>query len=283
MVKLYNLDEGPGPDLESLQIDMRSKISTPWNQEVAEILLNIVLKTKDDDKWSFLPERSEAYFIELIESKMERAKSYWTYAQPKYKEDGQKETTEETEARMVTEKDKREKMARADARRHNVSRINLIHGIYLCLGQRYERRMRTLDDTIELKEEENAPDLEAWRWSRKVVKTLGEAGMSSDESEVDEEGVIIFRPRIMPWRPNVETLMRITDKQSLIDKDLFSQKGAKPGYRSRNMTRGFSRREPPTGRPKSFYDKEWLKQQSERKVRKLNISQEKFRWIKLNK
>ena len=106
--------------------------------------------------------------------------------------------------------------------------------------------------------------------------------MSSDESEVDDElGVIIYRPKVMPWRPNVEKWMAIVDKQRIVDRDIYALKGAKPAPRSRNKKKGLSSRKPPAGLPRSLYDKEWLKTQTKSQVRKLFISREKFAWMKV--
>lgn len=131
VIKLYESDEsGPGPDPKDLRIDMRSPISTAWNQEVVNYLLDAVLEKIDkDDKWSFLPERSDAYLAEIIEDKMKRAKTNWMNAQPKFNEDGEKETIEEVEGRMVTTKDERGKIVRASTRRQSVSFIHSVHDI----------------------------------------------------------------------------------------------------------------------------------------------------------
>jgi len=53
--------------------------------------------------------------------------------------------------------------------------------------QRYERRIKTIDRMIKLKEDdEDASDLEIWEWLKSLFETLGVEGVSSDESEVDE-------------------------------------------------------------------------------------------------
>jgi hypothetical protein len=133
VIKLYESDEsGPGPDANDLRIDMRSSISTAWNQEVVNYLLDAVLEKVDkEEKWDFLPERSDAYFAELIEDKMKRAKTNWMNAQQKFNEDGEKETIEEVEERMVTTKDEKGKIGRAYTRRQSVRFIHSVHDINL--------------------------------------------------------------------------------------------------------------------------------------------------------
>jgi hypothetical protein len=135
VIKLFASDEsGPGPDADDLRIDMRSPISTAWNQEVVNYLLGAVLEKVDkEDKWGFLPERSDAYFAELIEDKMKRAKTNWLNAQQKFNEDGEKETIEEVEERMVTTKEEKGKIARTSTRRQSVRFIHSVHDIDLHL------------------------------------------------------------------------------------------------------------------------------------------------------
>lgn len=136
VTKLYESDEsGPGPDADDLRIDMRSPISTAWNQEVVNCLLEAVLEKVDkEDKWDFLPERSDAYFAEIIEDKMKRAKTNWLNAQQKFNEEGEKETIEEVEERMVTTKNEKGKITRAFSRCHSVRFIHSVHGIDLHLS-----------------------------------------------------------------------------------------------------------------------------------------------------
>ena len=70
--------------------------------------------------------------------------------------------------------------------------------------------------------------------------------------------------------------MAVIDKQRIVDRDIYTPKGANPGPRSRNRKKGVSRRRPPAGLPRSQYDKEWLKTQTKRQVRRLFISKSKF-------
>src|SRR5882757_2984365 len=65
--------------------------------------------------------------------------------------------------------------------------------------------MDILEKVIDIKESEGTSDTPIWEWLRRLIKTLGEEGTSSDESEVDEQtGQTIYRVHKMPWRRNVE-------------------------------------------------------------------------------
>jgi hypothetical protein len=88
---------------------------------------------------------------------------------------------------------------------------------------------------IDIKESEDAPDTPIWKWLRQLIKTLGEDGTSSDESEVDEQtGYTIYRAHKMPWRRNIDFEISMIDKLRFRDKDLFSSKGSKPLPRLRS-------------------------------------------------
>lgn len=103
---------------------MKGKINSIWNLQVIEILL-AELKTKD---WDGLPQRSEAYLADLIEGKLERVRTCWRNAQPKFKETGEVETITDVESRMIKRKDDQERANRAYSRRRNIC----LHG-YLVL------------------------------------------------------------------------------------------------------------------------------------------------------
>jgi len=93
---------------------------------------------------------------------------------------------------------------------------------------------------------------------------------------------INYRQEIWSHRINTdEKVMEIIDKQRMVDRDIYSFKGSKPGPRSRNKKKGTSRRRPPTGLPRSLYDKDWLKTQTMTQVRKLHISKNKFVWMRV--
>jgi hypothetical protein len=57
---------------------------------------------------------------------------------------------------------------------------------------------------IELRQEDNAEDLDAWEFLHDVLQTLGEDGMSSDESDIDTRtGTEVYYNKKMPWRRDV--------------------------------------------------------------------------------
>ena len=133
---------------------------------------------------------------------------------------------------------------------------------------------------IEIKESEHASDTPIWKWLHKLIKTLGEDGTSSDESEVDEQtGYTIYRVHKMLWRRNIDFEISMIDKLQFSDKDLFSNKGSKPLPRTRSNRNQNSSRMPPIGLPKAVYNSEWIANQRDK--RKLRISNKSFEWMSL--
>ncbi|KAF8229327.1 hypothetical protein L208DRAFT_1286891, partial [Tricholoma matsutake] len=185
-----------GPDEKNLQLDMRGKKPSRWNERVGQILLDRLLLMKLDG-WADLPERSEAYYLNMITKKVDHARGYWRKAQPKIKDDGEVETLKEVEDRIIMLKDENSK--------------------YSCMGTWHRARM------IQLKHEEGATDVSTWQWMEWLLRHLGKDGMSSDESDIEGElDMTVFHVKMMPWRHNIDKELDIIDKQWVKDKDLFS-------------------------------------------------------------
>jgi hypothetical protein len=139
--------------------------------------------------------------------------------------------------------------------------------------------MHTAECMVELKE--GADDLDLWEWIQKVLEYLGPDGMSSEESAI--EGIEkVYRVKIVEWRRNLDKEMDIIDRQRLLDSDIFSPRGSLPVARIRTGERPHSSRTPVSGLPRTFYDKKWLEEQSERYRRlTLCVSREQFQWFKI--
>lgn len=145
--------------------------------------------------------------------------------------------------------------------------------------------MRILNTIVDVKAQDEASDLHVWQWLQNLIETLGEDGMSSEESENDTHGSSIesvCRPRIMEWRRDIEEELRIIDAQRHLDKDIFSPRGAKPVTRIRNSRNPISTRKPKPGLPRPLYDDEWINGKSETYLEKtLKVSEGKFLWMKV--
>ncbi|KAF8226419.1 hypothetical protein L208DRAFT_1301931, partial [Tricholoma matsutake] len=217
----YERGHGEGPDEENLQLDMRDKKPSRWNERVGQILLDKLLLTKSDG-WADLPERSEAYFLNMITEKVDHARGYWRKAQLKIKDDSKVET----------------------------------------LQERYNQHLTTVQWMIQLKCEEGVTDISAWQWMEWLLRHLGKDRMSSDESDIEGElNMTVFRVKTMPRRCNINKELDIIDKQRVKDKDLFLPQGSKPGPRICHYRNLPSDRRHVSNLPCKFYDNDWFEEQ----------------------
>jgi len=79
-----------------------------------------------------------------------------------------------------------------------------------------------------MKKDAEEDDANIWRWLADILEWLGADGMSSDESGMEDEIEIIYHMKVMPWRRDLETELRIIDNQRLVDTDIFAPRGSKP-------------------------------------------------------
>jgi len=138
-----------------------------------------------------------------------------------------------------------------------------------------------LDNIIAIKSEDLDDDLPSWKWLQRLIKTLGEDGMSSEESSVENSVTNILRVKNMDWRRNIEKELEIVDLQQIIDKDIFSPQGSRPLPRKRAPDNPVTSRDPVMGLPKVLYDGLWMLELNERQKGSLKISDEKFPWMKV--
>jgi hypothetical protein len=75
----------------------------------------------------------------------------------------------------------------------------------------------------------------------------------------------------------------MVDKLRLQDRDIYSQKGAKPTARFRDDRNSESQRAAPKGLPKTMYSSTWLKVLTRQASRKLMVSEEDFGWLNIQR
>lgn len=139
-----------------------------------------------------------------------------------------------------------------------------------------------MKETIDCKEQENAPDVKNWKWLESVLIELGEDGMSSEDSDTNGHIEAIYRPRIMYWRRNIEGELQLIDQEHRRLGQTQSRRGAKVAPRRRNVGNQRSDRDPMKGLPLCFYDEKWILTNSDKYVeRTLKPSMRKFKWREL--
>ncbi|KAI6138146.1 hypothetical protein EDD17DRAFT_1435622, partial [Pisolithus thermaeus] len=188
-------EDGPGPNPERLQFDLAKNSKSPWNSAVLGILCQQLKDQCTTEQWPM--QRPDTYIRRLLTEWYKRLRTTWRNAQPKLTEKGTVETPAETEARLVAERQ-------------------------VVLKQcRQTTRCRILDHIVKLKTEGNEDNTGAWKWLQRLVKTLGEHGMSSDESDIGNDVEEVLRVKNMGWRRSIARELDLVDLQWLVDTDIF--------------------------------------------------------------
>lgn len=124
-------------------------------------------------------------------------------------------------------------------------------------------------------------EAEIWEWLLAVLIRLDVDGMSSEESGIEDEGVI-YRVKIMLWRSDLDRFLEFVDSQRQQEPDCFSTRGSK-GVRRVREGRGhqFSERPPVKGLPRSFYrDDLFSGVDGDRRMVELGVTSEEFKWLR---
>jgi hypothetical protein len=277
----YEYEDGPGPDAKNLAFDLTHGSSTPWNTRILDILVEQLQRRNAEEQWPM--RRSNGYYKAILEDRYKRLRTTWRAAQPKVTAKGILETAAEVEERLITKRDESLKSVRQTTRRRNVCPRHNVEafGCILMLPQKYIRRAKILEHIINLKKDDEDEDLPAWMWLQKVIKTLGDGGMSSEESDVENDIHCVLRVKNMAWRRKIERELDVIDHQRVLDDDVFAPQGSKPMKRIRAPGNSMSERSPITGLPKALYDGEWVDGLTGGQMERLNVSNDAFRWMKV--
>nr|VWO99257.1 MRP-like transporter [Ganoderma boninense] len=262
-VETYNTSGEGAPNLTNIRFDMRPSGTTvsPWNYLIFEHLLD----TFKADNATFIGDNNitDSYISDLIEDKFCRGRQTWRGGQPKLKSTGVLETPEECEARVLLTDERLKERARTDQRRRN----------------KFERRHTTVKKVIALHVGDPESDVAIWRFLEKVLDLLGPDGMSSEDT-CDDMPETVFRVKVLEWRRPMDDHMEIIDNQRVLDRDLFSRQGSRPGKRLRDGTVK-STRNPVRRLPQQLYNPDWLQAQNVQQIHTLAVSSEKFDWIRV--
>ncbi|KAI6118308.1 hypothetical protein F5141DRAFT_1212206 [Pisolithus sp. B1] len=221
--------------------------------------------------------------MEILRERYKRLRTVWRNAQPKLTSKGVLETPTETEAHLVEGRIQMGKDSRQANRRRNIS-LQLSHDpllISALVGQKYHRRVMVLDEMVKSKSEAQDDDLQSWKWLRSLIKTLGEHGMSSEESSVENGVENVLHVKNMPWRRNIDQELEIVDFQHLLDTDIFSPQGSKPLTHKCSPDNPSTTHDAVKALPLALYDGAWFAQLTECQIEALNVPQQTFSWMKV--
>ncbi|KAG1828000.1 hypothetical protein EV424DRAFT_1537001 [Suillus variegatus] len=229
------------------------------------MLIKELQRRGTEEQWPF--QRSDSYYKVILDDRYKRLRTAWRAAQPKVTAKGILETAAEVEDRLITKRDKNLKSVHQTTRRRN----------------KYIRRAKILQKVIELKKdaEDEDEDLPAWMWLQNLIKTLGDGGMSSEESDVENNVQCVLRVKNMAWRRGIERELNVIDQQRVLDDEIFAPQGSKPMKRIRAPGNSTSLWSPVTGLPKALYNGEWFDGLTGGQVERLDISNETLRWMKV--
>ncbi|KAI6030222.1 hypothetical protein EDC04DRAFT_2898474 [Pisolithus marmoratus] len=209
-VHAYEYEDGPGPDVNSPVFDLMHGPSSVWNIAVIDNLLQALQAECNNENWPV--HQSDAYLRTLIVDRYKRLRTMWRKAQPKLMAKGILETPAETETRLVAEWN---------------ALLKANHQTMHCRNK-YYRWLAVVEYLVKLKMEENEDDIDAWKWLKDLLACLGEHGMSSEESGVENDVEIVLCVKNLTWHCSVERELDLIDLQRLLDEDIFTPQGSQP-------------------------------------------------------
>ena len=110
---------------------------------------------------------------------------------------------------------------------------------------------------------------------------LGEHGMSSEESDVENEVEQVLRVKHVVWRRSIEHELDFLDLQRIVDVDVFAPQGSRPMKRIRAPGNPVTSRGAVKGLPRAFYNKAWIVSLTQRKLEGLDVLEEPFSWMQV--
>lgn len=144
----------------------------------------------------------------------------------------------------------------------------------------FHTRLRIVNYIIQLRADDEESDVAIWKWLRELLTNLGSDGMSSDDSDVDDERYRnIYRVTFVTWRRHeIAGYMEYIDMQRYEGDHDFSEQGADPRPRVRGPQGMSSGRKPPKRLPRSLYDDDWF-EENHRKM-SVKVLREQFQWLR---
>ncbi|KAH0828844.1 hypothetical protein J3R83DRAFT_3314 [Lanmaoa asiatica] len=249
--------------MNTIAFDLSRNYASPWNTFLLELLLRELQSCCQEENWAV--KKSDNYIREILRERYKRLRTIWRNAQPKVTDKGHLEAPGETETHLINERMQASKESRQATRRRN----------------KYQRRKIVLNRIVGLKSDTHDDDLPSWQWLQDLIKTLGEHGMSSEESAVENGLDNVLRVKTMDWRRNIDHELDIVDLQCVIDSDIFCPQGSRPMHRICATENPTTERDAVRGLPLALYDGAWIADLTQRQMESMDISTTPFPWMKV--
>ncbi|KAI6122951.1 hypothetical protein EV401DRAFT_1949054 [Pisolithus croceorrhizus] len=256
-IHAYEYEDGFGPDQNNLLFDLTQNYSSPWNTYILKLLCQELQACCKEKNWPI--KRGNNYIMEILQE-------CYKNVQPKLTSKGVLETPTETEVHLVEGIIQMGKDSRQANHRQNIS-LQLRHDpllISALVGQKYHCRVMVLDEMVKSKSE-----------------MLGEHGMSSEESSVENGVEDVLHVKNMPWCRNIDQELEIVDFQRLLDTDIFSPQGSKPLTCKCSPDNPLTTHDAVKALPLTLYNGAWFAQLTKCQIEALNIPQQMFSWMKV--
>ncbi|RDB29028.1 hypothetical protein Hypma_015652 [Hypsizygus marmoreus] len=240
LVKAFTEDNNGGPSAETPEFDWFSPFTSPWNRELlfllATVFKAILSKTSGliNEKWGNIP-----WLIKLIAKRLERVRTAYKNDLPP--PPGSSESEDQKKLRIKQREERRLKNLR-----------------------RNTRRKGTFDRRRDIIRERFNEDPGFWRQLKAIHEELGEAGMSSDDTETEEQGLSPKTVRRIPkvWiNPAVSSLWESVEKIGRSSTSPHAGNSKCPRIFSGSMTTSTHTKAIPK-LPSNFYDELWWKSQT---------------------
>ncbi|KAH0830327.1 hypothetical protein J3R83DRAFT_1719 [Lanmaoa asiatica] len=240
-VYAYEHEDGPSPNMNIVAFDLSRNSLSPWNTFILDAFHHELQLCCMHENWPV--KRSENYMRETLKEHYKCLRTVWQDAQPKLTSHSAIETPLET--------------------------------------KKYRQHITILNHTVALKTNLQADDLPAWQWLQSLIKTLGEHGISSEESSVENGVENVLCVKRMEWQRNIDRELEIINFKCIIDDDIFSAQGSQPLVRKRAPDNPETTRDVLIGLPLALYDSAWIVYLTEHQTEVLQLLQEMFPWMRV--
>ena len=230
------------PELSPMRPYLNSTRHTSWNDTLCEMFVEDFKNEQEIELTPNIKATIETMFLDRLSRLVRPWKESQTFF-PK-----------ELDERRL----KSNQQSRRNTRRVDVSQPDSGYSNADELFQLYHTRLAICHGNLKNRDGSTDP---GWKASAEMVEELGPAGMSSDESEVDEyTKKTTYRIKRRLWRAKVckDRLIVIDSDRNITNAHGGTRPGKAPRERIRTSTSTISERAPKVGCPENYYSREWV-------------------------